>query len=195
MRDVWRTYEHCYREYDQERSRSLMERPYLEELTARLESHTVLDLGCGMGEPIAKYFIDAGCKVTGVDASSVMIGLCRERYPEAEWIVEDMRRLSLAREFGAVIAWDSFFHLAQDEQRAMFSIFASHVQPRGLLLFTSGPRAGVAVGQFHGWPLFHSSLDPSEYRELLRNSGFVLLQYRPEDPNSGGHTVWLAKRG
>jgi cyclopropane fatty-acyl-phospholipid synthase-like methyltransferase len=44
-----------------------------------------LDLGCGAGEPIARYLIDAGCRVTGVDASSAMVALCSERFLGMDW--------------------------------------------------------------------------------------------------------------
>jgi hypothetical protein len=33
-----------------------------------------------------------------------------------------MRSLTLGRRFGGILAWDSFFHLRQDDQRRMFPI-------------------------------------------------------------------------
>ena len=104
-----------------------------------------------------------------------------------------MRSLKLGRRFDAIVAWDSFFHLAQDEQRAMFPIFQRHIAQNGLLLFTSGPRAGEAIGDLYGEKLFHASLDPDEYRTLLASSGFRVLRFAPEDPKCSGHTVWLAQ--
>jgi cyclopropane fatty-acyl-phospholipid synthase-like methyltransferase len=44
---------------------------------------SILDLGCGMGEPIARYFIRVGYQVTGVDSSAAMIALCQQpRVPD-----------------------------------------------------------------------------------------------------------------
>ena len=79
-----------------------------------------------------------------------------------------MRSLALAKRFDAIVAWDSFFHLCADDQRAMFPVFAKHIAPRGLLLFTSGPSAGIAVGEIYGHELFHASLDAEEYERLRR---------------------------
>jgi hypothetical protein len=62
-------------------------------------------------------------------------------------------------------------------------------------MFTSGPLAGEATGSWCGEPLFHASLDPSEYTERLRANGFSVLSYLAEDPDCGGHTVWLTKYG
>lgn len=152
----------------------------------------VLDVGCGTAEPIARYIIARGFHVTGVDASNSMIALCRARLPDHEWVVSDMRVLALASRFDGIIAWDSFFHLTMDEQRAMFARFAAHAAPGAALMFTSGPRAGEAIGSYRGEPLYHASLDPAEYQQLLASHGFTLRTWQPEDPECGGHTVWLA---
>jgi SAM-dependent methyltransferase len=194
MTEIWRFYQRHAHTYDRERGKSFMERPYLDAVTSRLKpGAATLDLGCGTGEPIARHLIESGFDVTGVDAAPAMIALCRPRFPDATWIEADMRSLALERRFDAVIAWDSFFHLDQDEQRAMFPVFQRHIAPNGVLLFTSGPRAGEAIGHLYGEDLFHASLDPDEYRSLLASSGFRVLHFAPEDPECGGHTVWLAQ--
>jgi cyclopropane fatty-acyl-phospholipid synthase-like methyltransferase len=170
-----------------------MERPYLDAVSSRLQpGASVLDLGCGSGVPIARHFIESGLAVTGVDAAAAMIALCRQRFPHAEWIEADMRALALGRRFHAIIAWDSFFHLDQDEQRAMFPVFERHIEPGGVLLFTSGPEEGAKICAMYGEDLFHASLAPSEYELLLASAGFRVLSFQPEDPSCGGHTIWLA---
>jgi 2-polyprenyl-3-methyl-5-hydroxy-6-metoxy-1,4-benzoquinol methylase len=194
MTDVWRFYERHAQTFDRERGKSLIERPYLDAVTSRLQPGAgVLDIGCGAGDPIARHFIEHEYDVAGVDAAPAMIALCRKRFPDATWIEADMRALALARRFDAIIAWDSFFHLDQDEQRAMFPVFQQHILPGGMLLFTSGPRAGIAIGSMYGEDLFHASLDPDEYRSLLASVRFHVLRFQPEDPHCGGHTIWLAQ--
>jgi ubiquinone/menaquinone biosynthesis C-methylase UbiE len=194
MTDTRAVYEAVAREFDRDRSKFLMEKFYLDRMLAHLVGGaTVLDLGCGSAEPIAKFFIDNGCRVTGVDAATAMLVLCRERYPTQTWIEGDMRTLDLGRRFDAVIAWDSFFHLTADDQRAMFPVFARHAAPGAPLLFTSGPQAGVAMGEIYGHALHHASLDTAEYEQLLATHDFRVLLHRIEDPDCGGHTVWLAQ--
>lgn len=193
-RDVWRLYERHAHDYDRDRSRLLFEKSYLEDVASRLDAGAeILDIGCGTGEPIARFFLERGFRLTGVDAAPAMLALCRKRLPQGTWIEADMRGLHLGRRFGAILAWDSFFHLDAGDQRAMFPVFKAHIVPRGLLLFTSGPTAGEAVGDWYGNRLFHASLDPDEYRSLLRASGFEVLRYQANDPECGGHTVWLAQ--
>jgi SAM-dependent methyltransferase len=171
------------------------ERPHLEAFAALLDpGAAVLDIGCGAGMPVARDLIAAGFAVTGVDSSPAMIALCRHRFPDADWQVADMRRLDLRRRFDGVIAWHSFFHLRAEDQRAMFPIFAAHAAPGALLTFTSGPLAGVAMGEWQGEPLFHDSLAQDEYRALLAAHGFEVLRFTPGIPIADGPTVWLARR-
>jgi SAM-dependent methyltransferase len=172
MTDVWRLYDRFTREFDRDRGKTLMERRYLDAVAARLPSRaSVLDLGCGSGEPIARDFIERGYAITGIDAAPAMIAICRQRFPQAIWIESDMRTLVLGRCYDAILAWDSAFHLDEEEQRAMFPVFGRHIARGGFLLFTSGPRAGVAIGELYGEELFHASLDPDEYRALLASTG------------------------
>lgn len=191
--DVVSLYERHARAFDRDRSRSLPERAWLERfLTHVRPDGTVLDVGCGSGEPIASYLLDRGRAIVGVDASPSMIELCRMRFPDSEWLVADMRECELGRDFDGILAWDSFFHLGMDDQRAMFARFATHAHRGAPLMFTSGPAEGEAIGAYCGQPLYHASLGPAEYRDLLAENGFVVRAHVAEDPECGDHTVWLA---
>jgi SAM-dependent methyltransferase len=181
--------------YDRLRSRSLFEKGWLDAFAALLpKGGSVLDLGCGMGEPIARDLIARGFAVTGIDSSPQLIAMAKARFPQQDWIVADMRALSLGRVFDGLIAWDSLFHLTADDQRRMFTVFAEHAAPRAALMFTSGPSQGEAIGSFEGEPLYHASLDPDDYRVLLAAHGFGVVRHVADDPACNGHSVWLARR-
>ena len=157
------------------------------------EGAAVLDLGCGGGSPVAGNLAAHGMRVTGVDSSPTLIALCRERMPEQEWIVSDMRGLRLGRAFDGILAWDSFFHLDPDAQRATFATFAAHARRDTVLMFNTGPAFGEAIGNYRGDPLYHASLNRSEYEQLLAGSGFRTIDQVTEDPEAGGRTAWLAQ--
>ena len=181
--------------FDQDRSRSLFEKARLDAFLEHVaEGGTVLDLGCGMGDPIARYIIGSGFHVVGVDSSPSMIALCRERFPDQEWVVADMRTFVPDRRFDGVLAWHSFFHLSIDAQRPMFPRFAELAGPGAPLMFTAGHSEGEAIGEYQGEPLFHASLEPAEYRRLLAANGFEVIDYREKDPECGGSWIWLARR-
>jgi SAM-dependent methyltransferase len=180
--------------WDRERGRDLFEKPWLDRFLALLQpGASILDLGCGSAEPIARYFIEKGCHVTGVDSSPALIDLCKSRFPDQNWIVNDMRTLSLSRCRDGILAWDSFFHLCPENQRPMFDIFRAHAAPHAALMFTSGTVHGEAIGTFQGEPLYHGSLDTAEYRSLMHQNGFAVVSHVVEAPANGGRTVWLAQ--
>jgi SAM-dependent methyltransferase len=177
------------------RGTELRERAWIERFAGLLvPAATVLDIGCGSGEPIAVDLARRGHPVTGIDSSPEMIALFRANLPDHAAAVADMRSLSLDSKFGGLIAWDSFFHLAPDDQRLMFPVFRDHARAGAPLLFTSGPAFGEAIGTLEGEPLYHASLGPEEYRLLLDRNGFDVVAHIAEDPDCDGHTVWLARR-
>lgn len=188
-------YQRHARAWDETRGRSLFEKSWLDRFVDLLPPcGTVLDAGCGGGEPIAAYLISRDLRLTGIDSSPELIALCRARFPQLTFHVADMRTLALPQRFGGIVAWDSFFHLTPGDQRRMIPVFAAHAAPGAALLFTSGPRHGEAIGTFEGEALYHASLDPGEYRAVLDANGFDVVETAPEDASCGGHTVWLARR-
>ncbi len=195
--DVIATYERVGPAWAKTRNRSLMEKAWLDRMLAAAPRHAgavrVLELGCGAGQPIGAYLAERGVNLTGVEPTISLSQLYAQNIPDAALIQADMRGLQLDQKYDAILAWNSFFHLSADDQRAMFATFAHHAAPRAALMFTSGHLAGEAIGQVGDEPIYHASLDPAEYRELLEKHGFEVLRYVPEDPDCGQHTVWLAQ--
>lgn len=178
-----------------QRSRTLFEKHWLDKFIAAMGGlGSIVDIGCGNGQPIADYFIQQGFQLTGVDGSAAMLARARQAFPDQRWLEQDMRELTLNETFEGLLAWDSFFHLTQQDQQNMFPIFDRLSHPGSALMFTSGTSNGIAMGQFEGEPLFHASLAPDEYRALLSAHGFEVIDMVMEDPQCAGHTVWLAKK-
>ncbi len=181
--------------FDRERDRRLSEGNWLARFRAMLPpGKPVLDLGCGAGEPIAAYLIAAGHPVTGVDFAPAMLAIARSRFPAETWIEADMRALDLGRRFGGIVAWDSFFHLGADEQRALIPRLAEHLLPGGALLLTTGPDAGEAWGSVAGAAVHHESLSPAGYAAAFEAAGLLVRAFVAEDADCTGHSVWLACR-
>ncbi|MEB3231457.1 MAG: class I SAM-dependent methyltransferase [Leptolyngbyaceae bacterium] len=188
-----KTYELHARNWDEQRAKVLFEKDWLDRFIAYLPAGgAVLDIGCGAGIPISQYLLSKGFKLTGVDASATMIGLSRSRFPEGKWIVMDMRSLSLPQKFDGIIGWDSFFHLDMDEQRVTLSSFCRYLNVGGTLLLTIGDKAGEVLGMVDGQQVYHSSLDPMEYKEMLIFAGFLEVTTVLGDKNCGGHSILMA---
>ncbi len=152
----------------------------------------VLDIGCGSGVPIARALVQRGFRVTGLDGAPEMVALFQRNIPDQTAVIADMRALSLGRRFAGLLAWDSFFHLCPADQRGMFTRLRTHAAADAVLMFTSGVSEGSAVGDLEGEALYHGSLGPDEYRSLLDDNGFDVMQHVVKDA-SCDRTVWLAR--
>ena len=123
-----------------------------------------------------------------------MIGLCRVRFARHQWLHLDMRKVAFDAKFSGVVAWDSLFHLDAYAQERMLARIAHWLEPRGRLLFNSGPARGEAFGELGGEPLFHASLSPGGYREIFAEHALEEVAFKPVDPATGGRTVWLVRK-
>ncbi|WP_299830100.1 class I SAM-dependent methyltransferase [uncultured Roseobacter sp.] len=192
IRDVYETQAALY---DAQRSRALFEARWLARFAACLPSGgRVLDLGCGAGEPIARWFIAEGFRVTGVDFADAMLEIARSRWPEGDWRQGDMRSFELGQTFDGIVAWDSFFHLKPAEQRGCIGRMATHLKQGASLLMTVGPEAGEVTGTVGGQPVYHASLSPAQYATCLEENGLRLTGYLAEDPETNKHSVLMARK-
>lgn len=177
------------------RGTHLTETPWLDRFCALLPpAAEILDIGCGSGQPLAANLLRRGHRITGLDGSPAMLALFRRNLPNTPTHLADMRHLALGRRFAGLLAWDSFFHLSPDDQRATLPRFAAHAAPGAPLMFTSGDAEGEAIGDLEGTPLYHASLDPAEYRIRLQAAGFTVRAHISKDPTCGHRTIWLAQR-
>ena len=65
---------------------------------------SVLDLGCGPGEPITRMLVDRGFNVTGIDFSERMIRVARKKLPTVAFICQSMTELTHVSEFDGLVA-------------------------------------------------------------------------------------------
>ncbi|MBO9411946.1 MULTISPECIES: class I SAM-dependent methyltransferase [Ruegeria] len=193
--DTHAVYERQATEYDKRRSKALFEARWLARFTASLKpGDHVLDLGCGTGDPIARWFMAEGFDVTGVDFSKAMLAIARDRWPDGDWLHSDMRDFDLGRQFDGIIAWNSFFHLTAAEQKACIARMARHLRSGGMLMLTVGPRAGEASGTVGAEMVYHASLSPAGYAGCLEDNGLQMTGFLAEDPETQSHTVLMARK-
>lgn len=188
-------YERNAARFDADRSKRLHERAWLDRFLDLVRpGGPVLDLGCGAGDPIAAHVAGTGRPVTGLDIAEAMLALARSRCPDGDWRHGDMRALALPERFAGILAWNSFFHLTEAEQRATLPRITDHLEPGGALMLTVGPSEGMAIGRVGDEEVFHASLSPQEYRAILAAHGVEVVAFVPEDPACAGQTVLLARK-
>jgi cyclopropane fatty-acyl-phospholipid synthase-like methyltransferase len=170
----------------------------------------VLDLGCGTGEPVARYIVEKGFRVVGVDESEKMLEIAKRVVPEAEFIHSDMVEVQLMDKFAAAVAWDSVFHVERKYHPAVFRKLADSLETGGRLLLSAGGSgvdasmvdttsiAGSEVEGFtsemFGHTFFYSGYEPDLTRKLLEAAGFEIEMWEVDDPSSRGHIAVIARK-
>ncbi|MFX1563848.1 MAG: class I SAM-dependent methyltransferase, partial [Promethearchaeota archaeon] len=81
----------------------------------------ILDAGCGAGVPVAKYLVEHGFIVTGIDFSTNMLKLAHQQVPEAEFLEGDMTQLMFPDEsFEGVISTYAIIHVPKEKHTLIF---------------------------------------------------------------------------
>ena len=160
----------------------------------------ILDVGCGAGEPTARYFVDRGDTVTGIDLSERMLMLARRQVPEATFQRMDMRDLAFPSvSFDAITAVYAVFHLPRVDHAALFAGFARVLKPGGKLLLTLATREYTGQEEFDGEMEFigrrlpYSHDRPEVALSKLAAAGLAMVS--AELIETGGETFyWIVAR-
>jgi cyclopropane fatty-acyl-phospholipid synthase-like methyltransferase len=161
----------------------------------------VLDLGCGTGEPVAKYVVERGFRVTGVDESAEMLKFARQTIPEAALIHADMVTVALVDTFDAAVALDSMFHVERKHHAAIYRKLATSLRADARLLLSVGGSAPAEDGsvegftsEMYGQTFYYSGFAPEVTRKLIEASGFEIELWEVDDPSSRGHIAVIARK-
>lgn len=155
----------------------------------------LLDVGCGTGVPIARYLINNGFQVVGIDQSAGMLTIARRVLPTAQLIQANICDLELKEHFAAVIAWDSVFHIERSHHREIYRRLYHLLQPGGWLLLSAGGSGDQGfTSEMFGQSFFYSGYDPDETLRLLQGESFDVEVCEQDDPSSRGHIAIVARR-
>ena len=187
-------YERHAQQWHNERANHLNETIWLNPLLDGLpRAARVLYLGCGTGKPNARNVLDRGLQLVGVDYAPAMIAIAQASYPNAHWQVSDMRKLPELGQFHSIFSWDGFFHLSVEDQRQTLPRLAAMMEEDGRLLLTIGTGEGEVTGQVCGERVYHASLEPQEYRQILTDLGFATVEICLEDARCAGRSIVFAQ--
>ena len=172
---------------------------WLRRLLARLApGSSVLDLGCGSGDP-ADIEIAKEHRVTGVDISQTQIDLARQNVPTGHFLHGDAAAVAFpAGSFDAVVSFYTLEHIPRDEHETVLRRIYGWLRAGGfLLLSTEAGEYDDLMGEWLGVPMFISCFDPETLKRLVDEAGFELLETAIETQIEGGHEVpylWLLAR-
>ena len=84
----------------------------------------ILDAGCGTGLPAAKYLIENGFDVIGVDFSDEMLKLAKRNVPKADFIKQNITDLDFPDNyFDGLISLYAIIHIPREKHEEIFQQF------------------------------------------------------------------------
>ncbi len=147
---------------------------YYESTASGKTNRNLLDLCCGTGV-LAKYFLDHGYQVTGLDLSPAMLAYARQNTQDylvaaqVRYIQGDASDFHLEERFGLVVStFDALNHLP--DESALLGCFRSALaalEPGGTFIFDLNTALGLR--QWGGM-----SVDDSSPEALIINRGFIV---------------------
>lgn len=165
---------------------------------------SVLDAGCGTGR-IARYLVDRGLSVVGVDLSPGMLAMARRDHPDLELHEGSLTALPLAdASVDGVVFWYSLIHLSDEELPVALAEAVRVLRPGGhvLLAFQKGEGTyDVGAGlreRGHDVSLVRWHRGPKQVLDALADAGFVKearLVREPVGRERHGQAFLLARLG
>lgn len=152
-------------------------------LPAELAGKKVLDIGCGSGV-LTHRLKELGADVVGVDASSQMLALAAEQYPDLDLRCQNAMDIDYHDEFDVVFS-NAVFHWIFDQDRLLSNVAAA-LKPGGTLACEFGgvgcgasvhealARSFVRRGIVYRMPFYFPSI--GEYAPRLESHG-LLVRY------------------
>jgi len=154
----------------------------------------VLDVGCGAGIPTAKYLVNKGLKLTGIDISETMLKMARKNVPDAEFIQKDMTQLDFDdNTFDGIISVYALFHVPKQEHKQIFQNFFRILKSGGILLINTGISESEGISSFFGVPMFWSNNNPEKTLKFINESGFSIL-FEGVLQRGGEYQYWIIAR-
>lgn len=162
---------------------------FVEEVLRRLRpGSTVVDLGCGPGDPATRMLAEHHT-VLGVDLSMEQLRIARRLAPGAGLVQADLVDFSLrAAEADAVVSFFALGHLPPQAHAPLLHRAATWLRPGGLLLTSAPLNPGTAVEE--GWlgvPMYFGGIGVAATVQAVTDAGLVVESAREvaEDEGDG----------
>lgn len=140
------------------------------------ENGKVLDVGCGVGIPIARFFIENDFDLTGIDISEGMLTKARENVPEAQFFLYNMSELDfLDNYFDGLVSIYALFHVPKNKHGEIIKNFHRMLKKDCHMMLVFNPRENEGVDDFLGTDMYWSCHKPEISRKLVLDAGFEII--------------------
>ncbi len=137
------------------------------------KSGLAIDIGCGSSGRIIEFLQSHGFETEGLDISSGMLALAKEKHPDIVFHHADICAWKFQKSYDFISAWDSIWHVPLDRHSAVLEKLCNGLNPGGVLIFTGGgvDVPGEVTNPFLGQPLYHAALGIPQLLRLIESFG------------------------
>ena len=156
------------------------------------KNSSILDIGCGTGQPIAEYLSNQGFKVTGIDISEKMIEEANKlNLVNATFIEKDILEFESEVKFDGIIAFDSTFHIEESKQKEVIKVISNLLKEDGYFIFTHGLEKGTVKGTMFDNEFIYSALSKEELLNTLKENDLEIIRWEEhyQEPTTGDRNL------
>ena len=134
-----------------------------------------LDVGCGCNGRFIELLAAEGFAVEGLDVSVEMIRLARLGKPGVVFHHADICVWEPPRKYDFITAWDSLWHVPQDQQEPVLKKLCGALMSGGVLIWTTGGTEGPEAKRdsLLGVPLHYSVPGIPRTLQVMAEAGCV----------------------
>ncbi|MFH1089693.1 MAG: class I SAM-dependent methyltransferase [Candidatus Uhrbacteria bacterium] len=160
----------------------------------------ILDVGCAGGRK-AKYLLDKGLQVTGIDFSEGMLSVAKREVPEADFFLLDVRQAEdLHKVFDGIFAQAVFLHVPKIETPELIKKLTKILKPGGYFyVAVKGIKPNRSEEEIkidndigYEYQRFFSYYRPEEIRKYFVEAGLEIVWV---DVKKTGHCEWIQMIG
>lgn len=154
-----------------------------------------LDIGCGCTGRFIDLLLNKGFQPAGIDVSSEMIKLAKNRHPHIEFHHEDICKYELPNKYDFITAWDSIWHIPLAEQENVITKIINSLNVGGVFIFSFGgtPEPGDQKNKHMGPEVYYSSLGINGFLKIFMNLGCI-IRHLEFDQHPELHTYLIVEK-
>ncbi len=160
------------------------------------ENGRALDIGCGSTGRFIDLLRQQGFEPEGLDISTKMVELARERHPDVTFHHRDICEGKLPSKYDFITAWDSIWHIPLDQQVPVLTNIVESLNAGGVFIFSFGGtlEAGEHTDDFMGPEVYYSSLGTNGFLKLFMDLGCI-IRHLEFDQHPELHTYLIVEKG
>jgi SAM-dependent methyltransferase len=139
------------------------------------QTRTAIDIGCGSSGRIIDLLLKQGFEVEGLDISTEMLNLAKQRHPEVTFHQADICTWEFPQKYDFISAWDSIWHAPLAEHEKILRKLCDALNGGGVLIFTSGgvDQPGDTTNPCEGQPMYHAALGIPKLLDVISQQGCI----------------------